>query len=73
MDFPIDMSLSVSEICSMLQEYKEEKGISFEIDVIAAEIYKYTSGYPIEYTREIKDLHGKQYIRLLYNNYVGED
>ncbi|MEZ3437183.1 MAG: AAA-like domain-containing protein [Lachnospiraceae bacterium] len=45
-DFPIDMSLSVDEICSMLQEYKEEKGISFETDVIAAEIYKYTSGYP---------------------------
>lgn len=45
-DFPIDMSLSVDEITSMLQEYKEEKGILFETDRVAGEIYKYTSGYP---------------------------
>lgn len=45
-DFPIDMNLSVAEISSMLQEYQTEKGIPFDINVIAGEIYRYTSGYP---------------------------
>lgn len=45
-DFPVDMNLSVPETASMLREYQAEKGISFDIQVIADEIYKYTSGYP---------------------------
>lgn len=30
MDFPVDMRLSVSEICSMLRAYQAERGISFD-------------------------------------------
>lgn len=45
-DFSVDMSLSIDEICSMLQEYKVERGIPFETDIVVREIYKYTSGYP---------------------------
>lgn len=45
-DFPIDMSLSVSEICSMLRDYQKDRGIAFETETAAGEIYRYTSGYP---------------------------
>ena len=45
-DFPVDMRLSVPEICSMLREYRAEKGISLEAEGMAEEIYRYTGGYP---------------------------
>lgn len=45
-DFLVDMSLSVPEIASMLQEYRAERGAFFETEPVAEEIYKYTSGYP---------------------------
>ena len=34
-DFPVDMRLSVPEICSMLREYRAEKGISLEAEGMA--------------------------------------
>lgn len=45
-DFPIDMSLSVGEICTMLREYKADREIAFDTEVVAGEIFRYTSGYP---------------------------
>lgn len=45
-DFLVDMSLSVSEVCSMLLEYQTETGTVMEIDAVAEEICRYTSGYP---------------------------
>lgn len=45
-DFLIDMSLSVSEIQTMLKEYQTERGTSMKACILAEEIYRYTSGYP---------------------------
>lgn len=45
-DFLVDMSLSVSEIQTMLKEYQTEHGTSMETGILAEEIYHYTSGYP---------------------------
>lgn len=45
-DFLVDLSLSVAEIGSMLKDYRAETGTIMETDVIAEEIYRYTSGYP---------------------------
>lgn len=45
-DFLVDMSLSIIEISSMLEEYQAETGTTMETAVVAAEIYQYTSGYP---------------------------
>ncbi len=45
-DFLVDMSLSVREIQSMLEEYKADRGIVFTAESLAKEIYSYTGGYP---------------------------
>jgi hypothetical protein len=45
-DFDIDMSLSVSEIASMLQEYENDHHTGMDIRRIAEEIRYYTNGYP---------------------------
>ncbi len=44
--FKVDMSFSAEEIETMLKDYCEENGIEFDIDLIAGEIYRFTSGYP---------------------------
>ncbi len=45
-DFPIDMSLSVPEISSMIREYEEEQEFAIYAEDVACEIRRYTSGYP---------------------------
>ena len=45
-DFDIDMSLSVKEISSMLQEYEQDNQTGMDLFLIAQIIYDYTSGYP---------------------------
>ncbi|MCI9485604.1 MAG: AAA family ATPase [Lachnospiraceae bacterium] len=45
-DFFVDMSLSVSEIETMLRQYRSEKQTDMNCDILAEEIYRYTSGYP---------------------------
>ena len=45
-DFDIDMSFSVGEIGDMLSEYAMDHAMSMDTDLIAREIYDYTSGYP---------------------------
>jgi hypothetical protein len=45
-DFDIDMSLSVPEIASMLQEYENDHHTGMDIQRIAEEIRFYTNGYP---------------------------
>lgn len=45
-DFPIDMSLSVPEISSMIREYEEEQEFAIDAEDVACEIRRYTSGYP---------------------------
>ncbi len=44
-DFPIDMSLSVPEISSMIREYEEEQEFAIDAEDVACEIRRYTSGY----------------------------
>lgn len=44
--FSIDMSFSVEQIASMLQEYEADHHVGMNIQTIAEEIYRYTSGYP---------------------------
>ncbi|MDE7477710.1 MAG: AAA-like domain-containing protein, partial [Lachnospiraceae bacterium] len=44
--FNIDMSFSVKQIASMLQEYENENHTGMDIDIISTCIYDYTSGYP---------------------------
>ena len=46
MKFNIDMSFSVKQIVSMLQEYENDNHTGMDIDIISACIYDYTSGYP---------------------------
>ena len=44
--FSIDMSFSVEQIASMLEEYEADHYVGMDIQTIAGEIYQYTSGYP---------------------------
>ncbi len=44
--FNIDMSFSVDQIASMLQEYESDKQTGMKVEQVAASIYEYTSGYP---------------------------
>ena len=45
-DFDIDMSFSVEQINSMLLDYASEHDSAIDTNLIAREIYDYTSGYP---------------------------
>ena len=45
-DFDIDMSFSVEQINGMLLEYASEHDSAIDTNMIAREIYDYTSGYP---------------------------
>ncbi len=44
--FNIDMSFSMGQIAAMLEEYEADHHVGMDIDTIAEEIYRYTSGYP---------------------------
>ena len=45
-DFDIDMSFSVEQINGMLLDYASEHDSAMDTNMIAREIYDYTSGYP---------------------------
>ena len=45
-DFDIDMSFSVEQINGMLLDYASEHDSAIDTNMIAREIYDYTSGYP---------------------------
>lgn len=45
-DFRIDMSFSVPEILTMLEEYQNVQDFTFDTMSVAQEIFRYTSGYP---------------------------
>ena len=45
--FNIDMSFSVEQIASMLEEYEEDNHTGMDIKAVAEEIHHYTSGYPV--------------------------
>ncbi len=46
-DFKINMSFSVEQIASMLNEYETEHCTGMDVRSVAEEIYQYTSGYPV--------------------------
>ncbi len=50
-NFDIDLSLSVSEISSMMAEYENEHHVHMDIQGIAALIWDYTRGYPFLVSR----------------------
>ncbi|MGL4847325.1 MAG: GxxExxY protein [Clostridium sp.] len=45
-NFNVDMSFNIFEIGTMLEEYKKDNNLTFNVEEISTEIYKYTSGYP---------------------------
>ena len=45
--FKIDMSFSADQIAGMLEEYETDYHTGMDIPGMAAEIYQYTSGYPV--------------------------
>ena len=44
--FRIEMSFSAEQIADMLGEYEQDRRTGMEVDAVAEEIYRYTSGYP---------------------------
>ncbi|MDE7478757.1 MAG: AAA-like domain-containing protein [Lachnospiraceae bacterium] len=46
-DFKINMSFSTDQIMAMLEEYENDYHTGMDTQVIAEEIYAYTSGYPV--------------------------
>ena len=46
-NFKINMSFSVEQIASMLNEYETEHCTGMDVRSVAEEIYQYTSGYPV--------------------------
>jgi hypothetical protein len=55
-DFRVDMSFSIPEIKSMLNDYANDSGISMDTKLIAGEIRKFTSGYPYLVSRLCKNV-----------------
>ena len=45
-DFDVDMSFSIDEIKTMLDDYVENKKVNLDKEYFAEKIYFYTSGYP---------------------------
>ncbi|RXI44936.1 AAA family ATPase [Clostridium tetani] len=45
-DFDVDMSFSIDEIKTMLDDYVENKEVNLDKEYFAEKIYFYTSGYP---------------------------
>ena len=50
-NFDVDMSFNSSEIASMLIEYNNDNKLSFDIEKLSSEIYKFTGGYPFLVSR----------------------
>ena len=50
-NFDVDMSFNTSEIASMLIKYNNDNKLSFDIEKLSSEIYKFTSGYPFLVSR----------------------
>ena len=50
-DFNVDMSLSVDGIAGMLAEYGEDHHMRMDTELVAQEIYNFTSGYPFLVSR----------------------
>lgn len=45
-DFDVDMSFSIEEIGTMLDEYVKDKGVKLNKEYFSERLYFYTSGYP---------------------------
>ena len=61
-DFDIDMSFSPAQISQMIQEYESDHRSGMQVEVLAQEIYDYTSGYPFLVSR-LCQLLDQQYSR----------
>ena len=56
-NFTVDMSFASKEIKTMLTEYENDYQLGIDIDSIAKEIHKYTSGYPFLVSRICQCIH----------------
>jgi hypothetical protein len=45
-DFDVDMGFDIAEIMSMLEQYEDDYHTGKDMNEVADEIYRYTSGYP---------------------------
>jgi len=59
--FDVDMSLHADGIAGMLRDYQSEHEVSFDENLVAKEIYDYTSGYPFLVSRLCQIIDNKQY------------
>ena len=59
--FDVDMSLHADGIAGMLRDYQSEHNISFDENVVAQEIYNYTSGYPFLVSRLCQIIDNKNF------------
>jgi len=59
--FNVDMSLHADGIAGMLREYQSEHEIKFDENLVAKEIYDYTSGYPFLVSRLCQIIDNEHY------------
>jgi len=59
--FDVDMSLHADGIAGMLREYQSEHEVKFDEDLVAKEIYDYTSGYPFLVSRLCQIIDNKNF------------
>ncbi|EJP6471761.1 AAA family ATPase [Clostridium botulinum] len=83
LDFDVDMSFSISEIKTMLDDYVENKAADLDKEYFAEKLYFYTSGYPFLVSKlckiideKIMDEHElkweKEYLELAVKELVNE-
>jgi hypothetical protein len=56
-DFKVDLSFSVNEIQSMLQDYSTEQQVTMDIPYFAGQLFYLTSGYPFLVSQLCKIIH----------------
>ena len=58
-DFEVDMSFNPTEIATMLKQYDADHNTGMDIPAIAAEIYRFSGGYPYLVSRICKQIDRK--------------
>ena len=78
-DFNVDLSFNPTEIATMLCEYELEHKTGMDVNLVANELHKYTSGYPFLVSRickcideEIKTTWAEEGVREAVNTIVFE-
>jgi hypothetical protein len=72
-DFNVDMNLQPFEIKPMLDEYAADKGVKMDTQLIAEQLFYYTSGYPFLVSKLCKMLDEKEIDLKNANEWSSED